>query len=77
MMIHQVKQVDEEGLTVSFLKEKHKDFFVTPDKEELSYPVKREEVVVLEPPVSVCENRTYGFKYHKNMKLAVQAYFAN
>ncbi|KAK3870851.1 hypothetical protein Pcinc_023962 [Petrolisthes cinctipes] len=75
--IQVVKQVDEEGLTVSFLKEKHKDFFVTPDKEELSYPVKREEVVVLEPPVSVCENRTYGFKYHKNMKLAVQAYFAN
>lgn len=71
-----MKQVDEGGLTVSFLKEKQKDFFVTPDTEELSYPVKREEVVVLEPPVSVCDNRTYGFKFDKNMRLSVKAYFA-
>ena len=69
--------MDADGLlTVSFLKEKYTAFYVTPDKEELSYPVQRHQVVMLEAPEYVAENRTFGFRFHKNIKLAIQAYFA-
>lgn len=70
----QVKQVNDEGLTVSF-KEKHDNFYVRPEKEELSYPIKREEVVVLKAPTSVNENRTNGFRFGKHTKTALQSYF--
>ena len=63
-------------MTVSFLKEKQTGFYVMPDTEDLSYSVKRNEVVVLEAPDHVCEQRTYGFMFNKNVKEAIQAYFS-
>ena len=61
---------------MSFLKEKQAGLYVMPDTEDLSYPVKREEVVVLEAPSYVCENRTYGFRFNNSSKAAIEAYFA-
>lgn len=67
--------MDEEGLTVSFLKEKVDNFYVTPDKEQPYYPVKTEEEVVLEPTsYYFVENRSYEFKFDKNTKCAIETY---
>ncbi|XP_064116092.1 nuclear distribution protein nudE homolog 1-like isoform X3 [Macrobrachium nipponense] len=47
-----VKEIDERGLAVAFFKEKGKGFYITPEIEDISYPLEQNEVVVFHKPQS-------------------------
>ncbi|KAK3856733.1 hypothetical protein Pcinc_036955 [Petrolisthes cinctipes] len=47
--VARVKSVDHEGYAVSFLNEKSKGFFISPNNEDI-YPVHRYELVILQSP---------------------------
>ena len=75
--IGRVQAIDSEGMTVSFLREKSTGFFYFPDQEDISYPVFRSEVVVLDPPKPILRNRLAGFQFTSNIKLSMKSYFGN
>ena len=69
-----MQEVQDEGLTVSFLVEASLDFYVHPDVDDISFPVYPEETVVLEPPKSQSMHRKFGYKFSGGVKSAVLSF---
>ncbi|XP_064098554.1 uncharacterized protein LOC135209721 [Macrobrachium nipponense] len=69
--IGRVKDVQEQGLAVTFLKEVSPGFYVYPDIEDISFPVHRREVVELQEPQAATIQRKYGFKFNSSIKSAI------
>lgn len=74
--IGRVQSIDSEGMTVSFVREKSTGFFFFPDQEDISYPVLRSEVVVLDPPKPLLRNRLGGFQFPSDIITSIRSYFA-
>ena len=55
-------------MKVSFVQEVADDFYCHPNNEDISYPVYRSEVIVLETPEQDMRNRKYGYKFKGNVK---------
>ena len=53
------------------MQEVTEDFYTHPDREDISFPVYRVEVVVLEPPVQEYKKRKYGYRFKGNVKTAI------
>ena len=66
-----MKDVQEQGLAVTFLKEVSPGFYVYPDVEDISFPVHRREVVELQEPQAATIQRKYGFKFNSSIKSAI------
>ena len=75
--IGRVQDIDSEGMTVSFVKEKSTGFFFFPDQEDVSYPVLRSEVVVLDPPKPILRNRLAGFQFPSDIIMSIRSYFGS
>lgn len=67
--------MDHEGYAVSFLKEVSPGFFMCPDNEDISYPVLRNELVVLREPERVTQSRKFGFKFPETACETINKYF--
>ena len=62
--IGKVKDIDEENqFTVSFVRERSYAFYYHPEEEEISYPVLRDEIVVLEEPNYETKFRISGYQF--------------
>ena len=68
-----MKDVKDEGLAVQFLKETSPGFYIYPDMEDISFPVLRQEVVVLQEPESKTVQRKFGFMFNTDIKTAIMS----
>lgn len=66
---------DDGGFTVSFLKQKTDTFYFFPQIEDVSYPVHKDEMVVIDSPISQVQNRLMGFVFPSGIKLSCKSYF--
>ena len=73
--IGKVIDSNDEGMTVSFLKQKNETFYFFPDVEDSSCPVYKDEVVVLDDPVTKVMNRSAGFVFPSAIKSSIASYF--
>lgn len=75
VFIGKVISSDDGGLTVSFLRQKSETFYYFPDVEDSSYPVHRNEVVVLDNPGTLVQNRLQGFTFPSGIRASITSYF--
>ena len=67
-----MEEVEEEGLKISFFNEFAPGFYVNPEREDVSFPVYPDEVVVLENPEAETRNRKFGYKFNSGVKAAIE-----